>query len=340
MRSRSPRDPRSSVTPTPPRPRARLLPAALAALAILAAVTAAAADPLAVAVAVKGSVLVTSAQGGKPQKAALGRTLERGDRIQVGVGGGMTLFFSDGNVIELGEKSTLAVGGRVPASGAGPGRNGVKGEVFARVSRFVSSDSRKTGMMAIAPLRGAESGPQPMLLDPRRTSVRETRPAFRWRTVAGATRYQLTVSGDQGDLWSRETPSTSLDYPADAPALTAGGDYRCAVRAMSDTGPLVADDETFSVLPDEDAKQVTADLAGIEQATRATATPAAMYLTGSYLVGRGLYAEAAARFTELCRITPDAPGPHEALGKVYRMIGLTDEAAGEFQRALELSQAQ
>ena len=161
-----------------------------------------------------------------------------------------------------------------------------------------------------------------MLLDPRRTSVRETRPAFRWRTVAGATRYQLTVSGDQGDLWSRETPSTSLDYPADAPALTAGGDYRCAVRAMSETGPLVA------------------DLAGIEQATRATATPAAMYLTGSYLVGRGLYAEAAARFTELCRITPDAPGPHEALGKVYRMIGLTDEAAGEFQRALELSQAQ
>ena len=65
-----------------------------------------------------------------------------------------------------------------------------------------------------------------------------------------------------------------------------------------------------------------------------------MYVTASYLVGRGLYGEAATRFEALCKVTPDAPGPHEALGKVYRAIGLSEQAASEFQRALELSRTQ
>ena len=244
-------------------------------------------------------------------------------------------------MIELGEKSTLTVGGRVGAGTGGTAtRSGMPSEVFARVSRFVASDSRKSGMMAVAPLRGGETNPTPMLLAPRRTNVRETRPSFHWRVVDGATRYQVTVAGDQGDVWTRETPETSLDYPADAPELAAGVDYGCTVRALSDTGPLFSDSETFTVLPSEEATEVAADLEGIEKATVNASTSAGMYVTASYLVGRGLYGEAASRFEALCKVTPDAPGPHEALGNVYRAVGLTEQAASEYQRALELSRSQ
>ena len=68
--------------------------------------------------------------------------------------------------------------------------------------------------------------------------------------------------------------------------------------------------------------------------------PAAQYLEGQYAVGRGLYHDAADRFTKLSQLVPDSPAPHEALGTVYRAIGLMDLAAAEFQRALELSKPQ
>jgi Flp pilus assembly protein TadD len=43
------------------------------------------------------------------------------------------------------------------------------------------------------------------------------------------------------------------------------------------------------------------------------------------------------QFTELSRLSPDSPAPHEALGNVYRTVGLMDLAAAEFQKALELT---
>ena len=320
-------------------------PLAILALTLVAALgggAMASADPLAVAVAIRGSVTVTPAGGGKAQRAALGRTLERGDRVQVGAGASATLFFSDGNVIELGEKSTITVGGRVGTGGAlaGAAKTTLPSEVFTRVLRFVASDSRSSGLMALAPNRGASNESAAMLLTPRRTQVLSGRPPFGWRAVDGATRYRLTVSGDQGEVWSRETTELTLDYPADVPELAGGGEYLCEIRALSDTETLLGDDASFSVLPGEEAKQVATELEGISKATARTTTAAGMYLTASYLVGRGLYGEAIQNFQELAQLTPDAPGPHEALGNVYRTVGLADLAAAEFQRALELSKSQ
>ena len=96
--------------------------------------SAAAAEPIAFVVAMKGPVTVTSAKG-VAAKAALGRPLERGDKVKVGAGGSASLFFSDGNVVELGEGSSITVGGKLAAADAkrvGPGSE-VSGEVFAKV---------------------------------------------------------------------------------------------------------------------------------------------------------------------------------------------------------------
>jgi len=209
--------------------------------------------------------------------------------------------------------------------------------VFAHVTRFVASNDKPSGMLAIAPMRGAEDHTVAMLMGPRHTGIRTTHPAVRWRSVQGAGRYKVTLSGDAGEVWSRETDSTAVEYPADAPALEAGGEYLCEVQAFGDAGPLRSDDASFRVIAAADAKQVDVDLAGIDKAASGASTAASLYMAGSYLVGRGLYDEALGKFLELARVTPDAPGPHEALGNVYKTIGLTDLAAAEFHRALELT---
>ena len=56
-------------------------------------------------------------------------------------------------------------------------------------------------------------------------------------------------------------------------------------------------------------------------------------------MGQGLYVEAIPHFEALCRLDPESPGAHEALGNAYRTVGLSDLAAAESKKAVELSRA-
>jgi hypothetical protein len=297
-----------------------------------------AADPTPVAVlaAVQGKVEVVPAKGGTPQRASFGRGLAAGDKVTVGAGSTATLFFSDGNVIELAEKSSVTVGGRADQRAKmGPGA-GLPGEVYANVSKFVTGGSRQSGLMATSALRGSERAP--LLLSPRKTEVLETQPAFTWRAVEGATRYRLKLSGESGELWSREVTGTRLDYPADATPLAAGADYLWEIEALSDRGSLgEREDSYFRVVASDEAKRVRDDLERIATSAGGDASAAAQFLSGSYLFGRGLYRDAAAHFEKLSHISPESPAPHEALGNVYQAVGLTDQAAAAYKKALDLA---
>lgn len=310
----------------------------LVAAALLLAVPALAlADPIAFVVAMKGAVQVTPAGAKDPQRAALGRPLERGDQVKVGAGGSASLFFSDGNVIELGERSTITVGGKVGKDGnrVGPGGE-VSADVFQKVSKFITSDSKNAGLVALAPMRSGGAEAAPLALAPRRTALLTERPVFRWRAVEGATRYRVTLAGDDGDVWSREVETATLEYPGDVPPLSAG-DYLWKVQALSDRGPLRDEEVPFRVLAAADAQQIREHLDGIARATGEASAEAKHYVAGSYLMGRGLYDDAQPHFEALARLAPDAPGSREALGHLYRAVGLNDLAAAEFQKALELT---
>ena len=317
--------------------RAQPLRNLLVAVSILWA-TAAAAEPIAFVVAMKGAVSVTGAKGGAAAKATLGRPLERGDKVQVGAGGSASLFFSDGNVIELDGGSSMTVGGRLASldpKHVGPGSE-VSAQVFTRVSKFITSKNQQSGLVALSAMRGGSDAPAPLILAPRRSSTLSGRPDFAWRAVAGATRYRVTVTTDEGEAWSHEVPDTSLAYPADAKELAAGGDYVWSVVALSDIKPPHQEESSFHVLTAGEASQVRDHLGSIQHAA-GDSTSAGRYLAGSYLVGRGLYDEAARQFEALVRLDPDAAGPHEALANVYRTVGLTDLAQAEMKRANAIS---
>jgi len=303
--------------------------------ALLTFVAPAAADPLAVLAAVKGKVQVVHASGATTT-AGFGQALERGDKVIVPAGGAASVFFNDGNIIELAEKSSITVGGKVASKPrVGPGSE-LSADVYTRVSKFVTGGSAQTGLVAMATVRGSDTS-APVLLEPRNTGILVTKPSFAWRAVERATRYRVAVSGENGELWNREVTGSTLDYPSDAEPLVAGGDYAWEVQALSDLGLVRKESCSFEILKAEDAEAVRTDLDRIRQGAGGADNPANHFLAGSYLVGRQLYDDAARHFEVLARLAPEASAPHEALGKVYRDQGLMDLAAAEFQRALALA---
>ncbi len=294
------------------------------------------ADPLALIAAVQGRVEVASSGSRTVERATFGRALDRGDRVTVGPGGKATLAFSDGSVIELSEKSSITVGARLEGRRSAGTGSGLPGDVFTQVSKYVTGGSRQTGLVALAAMRET-SAASPLLVSPRNSDVPESRPAFRWRAVEGAVRYRVVVSGDAGELWSREVSQPATEYPADQPALAADADYLWSVEAFGDHGSLRREEGTFHVLGSGQAAAILGNLQRILGSAGGPQSPAARFLAGLYLSSRGLYRDAAEQFESLTQLIPESPAPHEALGGVYRAIGLMDRATAEFQRAFALT---
>jgi len=236
------------------------------------------ADSIAVIAQVRGKVEVTAAKGGAPQRAVLGRPLERGDQVKVAGGSAATLFFNDGNVLDLASGSSVRVGGQV---GKG-GKSGVSSEVFKSVSRFVAGGSRETGLIALSQLRsGPVGGDAPILIAPRRTALLADRPDFTWRAVPGASRYRVTIStAEGGDLWKRDVTGLTLAFPADAAPLAGSIEYLWEVQAFSDAKPLRSESSVFQVLPAAEAAAVRVNLGRIAESTGGAESEAARFLSG------------------------------------------------------------
>jgi hypothetical protein len=248
--------------------------------------------------------------------------------------------------VQLAEKNTMTIGPRGAAKGKA---SGVSGEVYASVTRFVTSGSRATGLMASSDMRGGPDTSSPLQLAPRRATVLGSTPAFRWRALAGATRYRVTVSAGSGELWTREFDADRLQndggtiacaYPDGVAPLMPDTDHLWKLEAMSDLATLRSETSVFHTAAPDARATVDGNLARLRDAAGGADTPAARYLAGSYLSGLGLYQDAAAEFEALARLTPNSPAPHEALGDVYSKVGLMDLAAAEYQQALALGHAE
>ena len=311
----------------------RLILLALAGASWCCVPEAALADPVAIIASLKGKVTVQTAHGAEPTLATFGRALEAGDRVQIAAGAAATILFNDGNVAELGERSTLTIGG-APKGGKGGGK--LPGDVFAQVAKLTTGGSRKSGLVVMAPMRSGATvaGPEP--ISPRQTDVLSDRPTFEWRPVEGAQHYRVSLTGDDGELWSREVTQTTLAFPADVAALAPDHEWLWEVQAFGASGALGRASAAFRVPA---AAELNAVRSVLERIRAGGESPATHYLAGSYLHARGFQQDALAEFQALARIAPSSPAPHEALGDVYRALGLMDQAAAAYDRALDLTHA-
>ena len=294
-------------------------------------------EPVAVLAAVKGKVLLTAAHGRTkgPSPATFGAPLEREDRISVGSNGSATLCFNDGNVIELGAGSSLTISGRI-APGPVAGAEKLPREAFSALVNFRLIGSRAHGLVPAPALRSGGTSGAPEPLAPRNTDVLDARPALAWQASPGATRYVVTLSGMSGELWTHECETDSLTFPADAPAL-ADGEYVWDVQAFDAGGPIGRASATFRLVPEVEAHAVRGVVDRMHESAGGVNAPAARYLAGAFLYERGFLADAGEEFTALARLAPESAAPHEALGDVYRAVGLPDMAAAAYRQAKLLS---
>ncbi len=309
----------------------------LASLAL--AVSSSHAEPVAVLAALKGKVMVTPGRpaGQRPVPGSFGTQLESGDRISAGPRSSATLFFNDGNVVELGPGSSMKIGGRV-AAGNAAGRERLPREAFLSVRNFRIAGARERGLVAVPVLRSGGDASLPEPISPRQTDVLSSRPTFSWRAAPGAVRYVVTLSGMEGERWSQESPGTSLAFPADAGELVEG-EYVWDVQAYAADAPVGKASATFRVVAGIQADAVRGVVQRMHQSVGGAGNAAARYLAGAYLFDRGFLADAAEQFAALAELEPESPAPQEALGDVYRTVGLMDLAAAAYQKAKGLSTA-
>lgn len=257
-------------------------------------------------VATRGAVLLRRAGWSAPAPTGPGAALRRGDLVSVPPGGLATVACADLTLREL------------PA-----GRfSGIPCAVPEKVALVFEGS-------LLAATRGDENDELPMVIGPRRTKLLSPRPVLRWSVPSGAGNVSVAVKGPSL-AWQAKPPagSTSLPYPADAPALQPNANYRVTVTAAGRSSDEAADPGMgFTLLAEPAAAEVRA---GVERIGALRLEPdAARLLTAHFMAARGLQAEA------IEQLEAAAPAPRSliTLGALYQSVGLARLAEARWLQA-------
>jgi len=258
----------------------------------------------------RGAVLLRRAGWSAPAATGPGAALRRGDLVSVPAGGLATVACADLTLREL------------PAG---------------RFSGLPCAAPEKAALVfegsLLAATRGDEGDELPLVIAPRRTKLLSPRPVLRWSVPGGAGNVSVIVKGP-GVSWSAQPPagSTSLPYPADAPALQPNANYRVTVTTAGRSSDEAADPGMgFTLLPQPAAAEVRA---GVERIGALRLEPdAARLLTAHFLAARGLQAEA------IEQLEAAAPTPRLllTLGALYQSVGLARLAEARLLQAAKLA---
>jgi len=194
---------------------------------------------------------------------------------------------------------------------------------------------RPEGSLINAP-RGWEShGLFPLVLSPRKTRVLTPRPVLQWTPVDGVADYRITVRGPNL-VWSADAGSvTKFLYPANAPELKPGVDYKLIVESdgqSSTREPGLG--LGFSILRPDEAKAVAKEESRIVDLGLPTGPT--QFLIAHLYAGYGLKAEAIQRLEDLSQAF-HAPAVARLLGDLYLAVGLTRRAEASYLSSLNLS---
>jgi hypothetical protein len=163
-------------------------------------------------------------------------------------------------------------------------------------------------------LRGDDDGPQTLrLLYPVRRVVTEVRPVFRWKSLPGASSFQVYVLDANGNqvVQSEVLPSARTQWKAPAP-LRRGQIFSWVVTALVDGNKIVsppasAPEMNFAVLS-------TADLQELARLKKSNSHLA----LGVFYAIAGLLDDAEREFQSLIKLNPDSELPRKLLQSLRR----------------------
>lgn len=241
---------------------------------------------------VSGSVQIHRAGSRAPVPARTADLIGAGDRVITSHNSSATFLFcpasSAGTITAQSEVQFETAGIQV--------RKGkLSGERKVASCRLPSALGLTEASQQTSGIARFRNGHKLVLRTPIRSRLASQRPWFRWDAVKDATAYDVTLMDrEERVLWRKGLNATEVEYPADAPALQWGQNYRWRVSARSGGEVFIEAGSHFELMPREQAERVRASQ------------------------------------TELLRIIKDNPaddGPRFLLAFLYEENGMLDEAA-------------
>ncbi len=270
--------------------------------------------------------------------ADLSQRLYAGDVISTRAGAWVFIVCQNGSVLKLAENKNAEVAAECY------GQSRVAELVIqlgpALAEEQVSATRSSSGPTA-STQRGAARGDQekiPYLLNPRNTTIADTRPTFIWQPVAGASGYRLSLIPVEGEGWSRDTgpETTRLTYPPEAPPLAPGSVYKVELTTLDK--PTAVDGSVLRLPPAAELAALAKDEASL-QALPLAETGRSLMLAQLYRQ-RGFLAAALAQLEPLAAAQqPPSASLWQQVGDLYLEMELTDQAETTYQQALSAAAA-
>ena len=193
---------------------------------------------------------------------------------------------------------------------------------------------RKTG--DIAPLRSGINPLIPYIISPRRTLLLNPLPKLRWNAVPGASRYRVSLIGDEEVIWGTLVRETEVVYSGEPP-LESGVVYLLSIEA--DTGASSLEDDSpdlgFSLLEENEATVVRDAVEQLVNLDLADETKS-LALAHLYMV-HDLKAEVITTLEVLEKRGSQIAAIYRTLGDLYLEVGLNPLAQSYYLRATQLA---
>jgi hypothetical protein len=159
---------------------------------------------------------------------------------------------------------------------------------------------------------------------------------LRWNAVPGASRYAVSLIGDEDVLWKTQVEGTEVVYSGESP-LESGVDYLLMIEA--DTGASSLEDDSpdlgFSLLDENEATVVRKAIEQLVKLDLADETKS-FALANLYRV-HNLKAEAIATLEALVNKGSQIAAIYRTLGDLYLEVGLNPLASSRYLRASQLA---
>lgn len=282
---------------------------------------------------VKGSVLLLQAQSDDSRKAVFGMQLVQGDRLETGRKAGVTLLFSNGNLVSLGPNSNITISGNP----SGNSSMNIGAGMAGNFSDLAMRQDNKGEMGVMMDLRSDETSQQILPLSPCNTMISTTAPGLKWDSRKPADEFVVRLYNDQGLVWEKRTTATSLAYPQDEVALEFGQSYFWNVEGEDLITSFRSLNQMFTVLPEEKISEIKAEENKLLGMFTDDPNNSSLHsLLGAYYAKAGLLEAAINAFEQVRDSNPEATLPHEILGGLYSDVGKKDLAIAELQKALML----
>ncbi len=293
---------------------------------------------LAVITEINGDVLFKKANNSEFVKTFWGAQLYQGDQVKTSKESGVSLLFSNGNLIDLGSNSMITIS--IKSSSENETKKAVKNigsELIADFSTLTLRRDDKGEIGALVGLRTVYIDRQVVLISPYKTFINTNLPSFSWFSKKSFDNFNVKLYNSNGLLWSKEISENKMEYPEDKEGLKYGESYFWHVEGEDHNDIYKSANHGFAILSKEKSNEVEAQEKRIKNLFGSDQYSSSYHLVmGSYYIKNGLLVDAITEFKAISEINPEAALPHEILGKLYSDVGKKDLAIIELQKALML----